>query len=210
MTTEFVRVYSVGRNRGCRVSSSQEDILAETRPNMHFVCTRAEAAALIEAAEEYWIGVCGCRKGRGGCDKSGMDVCLEFRESTAAEGDGRRKVGRADALELLELAEEKHLVTRPFRDESRTRVDGICFCCDCCCEYSHGGDDGGYACDRGSQVEQTDMDVCTDCGECVDVCFFGARMMDGAGLRVRTEECFGCGLCVDVCPVECIRMVSRR
>lgn len=174
---------------------------------LHFVCTRAEAAELIRAADKHLVGECWCRSERGPCKRSRADVCLEFAEATAAEGKGRRSATSDEALGLLKVAEEKHLVTRPFRDETRTKVDGICFCCDDCCGYFTGESDAG--CDKGRFIERTDSDACTDCGACVEVCYFRARDMDGDALKVDRDKCFGCGLCLDVCPVDCIRMEDR-
>jgi ferredoxin len=132
-----------------------------------------------------------------------------FRDDIEGSGgSGKREVSLAEVAEFLREAEEKHLVTRPFRDEgTRTRVDGICFCCDDCCGYFLGEDE---PCDKGDLIEKTDMGSCTHCGACADVCYFGARQMRDGELAVDREKCYGCGLCVDVCPVECVEMVRRK
>jgi ferredoxin len=54
------------------------------------------------------------------------------------------------------------------------------------------------------------MDGCTHCGDCVGVCFFGARKMDDGELKLNRDECYGCGLCVDVCPPACVEMLPRK
>ena len=110
--------------------------------------------------------------------------------------------------EVYQEAEEKHLVTRPFRnEENRAETDGICFCCDDCCEYFV---DPSQQCDKGKFVEKSDLDRCENCGRCVEVCYFGARSVDDGRLAIEQDSCYGCGLCTDVCPEECIQMVSRE
>ena len=183
----------------------------DRKPDLHYVCTRAEAAGLIASAEEFFIGDCGCRKDRGRCDRSRMDVCLEFKAQTAAEGSGRRRSSRAEAGELLRIAEENRLVTRPFRDDAtRTATEGICFCCDCCCGYFNAGDGGEFTCEKGRFIERTEMDSCTHCGACVEVCYFKARGLKDGLLEVDRDRCFGCGLCVNACPIGCVEMDRRE
>ena len=176
--------------------------------SLHYVCTRYEAQELIRTNERFWISNCGCRESRGKCERSRLDVCLQFYEMTAADISGLHEATRAEAEGILKEARAKHLVARPFRDEqTRTRTDGICFCCDDCCGYFT--DPGDYDCDKGDLIEQTDMERCTDCGLCADVCYFSTRKMLDGKLVVRRDRCYGCGLCLDVCPEDCIKMVAR-
>jgi ferredoxin len=182
--------------------------MANANPPLHYVCTRDQARVLIDSYQRFWVSNCGCREIRGKCDRSRMDVCLQFREVTAASASGLREIGRAQVDEILREAHEKHLVSRPFRNEGNmSQTDGICFCCDDCCGYFV--DPGGYGCDKGSLIEHTDLETCTHCGDCTKVCYFGARKMTGGRLAIRRSECYGCGLCVDVCPENCLDMVER-
>jgi len=182
--------------------------MGEREIPLHYVCTREEAGKLIKANDKLWVSNCGCREGRGKCEKSRIDVCIQFRESTAADGSGQHEATREEAEAILKEAEATHLVTRPFRDEdTRARVEGICFCCDDCCGYFT--DPGDYGCDKGSLIEETDKERCMDCGLCAEVCYFGARKMIGGSLEVRRDQCYGCGLCLDVCPEDCIKMEER-
>ncbi|MBM4237178.1 MAG: 4Fe-4S dicluster domain-containing protein [Euryarchaeota archaeon] len=173
----------------------------------HRVCTRAEAREIVDAHDEFWVSDCGCRMERGGCERSRTDVCLQFREKTAAGDSGRRRVSRGEVEELLGEAETKHLVARPFPNESTSAdIEGICNCCDDCCAYFL---NKGERCDRGHFVQRTVQNQCTDCGECIVVCHFGARRMDEEILVVKAENCYGCGLCADVCPEKCVQMIPR-
>ncbi|TET82200.1 4Fe-4S dicluster domain-containing protein [candidate division TA06 bacterium] len=61
----------------------------------------------------------------------------------------------------------------------------------------------------GSLVETTDSDKCTNCGTCVDICYFGARRLDGDQLATDRDNCYGCGLCIDACPEGSVEMTLR-
>lgn len=140
---------------------------------------------------------------------SRADVCLQFAEHTAADGSNKREVSREVVDEIFREAGDKHLVPRPFRnEEDDSLIDGICFCCNDCCGYFYRGRQ--EKCDKGPSIEVTDLEKCTECGLCVDVCYFEARALDRDGLLVDKDKCYGCGLCVDVCPERCIRMIKRR
>jgi len=172
----------------------------------HYVCTREEARGLVDARDRFWVSNCGCREGRGGCSRSRMDVCLVFNPAFGGSGSDMHEITRSDVEDIFHEAEIKHLVTRPFRNaDNRSKTDGICFCCDDCCGYFLNPEE---KCDKGRLAEVTDMDACTDCALCVDVCLFHARRMVNDKLVVEHDSCYGCGLCLDVCPEECIQLAS--
>lgn len=177
---------------------------------LHFVCTYEEAKRLIEKNDSFWISDCGCREERSGCKRSRVDVCLGFKQDTTSTTTGLRKTTKNDALATLEEAQDKKLIARPYRNKDRTEVDGICFCCDCCCGYFVSSKKDEYVCDKGEYIEDTDLDSCTHCGECVDVCYFNARNMVDDRLVITRQKCYGCGLCSTVCPESVIRMWKRQ
>jgi Pyruvate/2-oxoacid:ferredoxin oxidoreductase delta subunit len=174
---------------------------------MHYVCTLQEAEALVRSHDRFWVSNCGCREDRGRCARSRIDVCLMFTEENQGSGSGTHSVTRKDVSDILKEARTKRLVSRPFRNEARTTTDGICFCCDDCCGYFL---DPKEICDRGALIEMTDMELCTHCGVCADVCHFEARKIQDGRLVIQRENCYGCGLCVDICPEECVEMVERK
>ena len=178
---------------------------AENTP-IHYVCTHEKAKQLVESHSKFWVSNCGCREGRGSCARSRMDVCLMFYPSDPGSGSGKQEIPRQGAQAILQEAEDKHLVARPFRNQERTDTDGICFCCDDCCGYFLNPEE---KCDKGELVAATDMELCTHCGVCADACYFKARKMDSGKLVIDEAACYGCGLCRDACPEECIEMVDR-
>jgi Pyruvate/2-oxoacid:ferredoxin oxidoreductase delta subunit len=181
--------------------------MSDDKSPMHYVSTREELKAIADRQTRFWVSNCGCREGReGGCKRSRMDVCLMFAPVEGSSGTNKRVISRAEMEAIFREAEEKHLVTRPFRSEDRRTVEGSCFCCDDCCGYFQTSE---YQCDKGQMIELTDPRECTDCGACVDVCHFKARRMVDGKLVLERDKCFGCGLCRDVCAVNCIKMVPR-
>ncbi|UCE25188.1 MAG: 4Fe-4S binding protein [Candidatus Zixiibacteriota bacterium] len=181
--------------------------MTENSIPMHYVCTWDEAVQLINGQAHFWVCNCGCREGKGGCERSRMDVCLTFSHDGTVTGSERKTISCSDALAIVDEARSKQLVCRPFRDEkTRTTLEGICFCCDDCCAYFLNPDE---VCDKGKYVEKTDLRRCTHCGDCEPVCYFKARLMKADSLLVQRERCHGCGLCVEVCPTDCIEMTER-
>jgi hypothetical protein len=75
-----------------------------------------------------------------------MDVCLIFNPDDPGSGSGKKEVTLTEVMGIVQEAEEKHLVARPYRDKTRTVTDGICFCCDDCCGYFL---DPSERCDKG-------------------------------------------------------------
>jgi NAD-dependent dihydropyrimidine dehydrogenase PreA subunit len=175
--------------------------------HIHYVATLDEARALLRGKTTFWVSNCGCREGKGECGQSRMDVCVCIEESFPPTGSGRRQIGPREVEGILQEAREKLLVPRPFRDmETLTRTAGVCFCCADCCSYFANPTE---PCDKGASIELTDLKACTGCGDCIEVCHFGARAEADEAVEVKRDRCYGCGVCVEVCPEECIEMVPR-
>jgi len=177
-------------------------------PSFHYVCTHDEARMLVDNYDRYWVSNCGCRESKenGKCNRSRIDLCLMFRGDIETSGSGLREISRDEVAGILKEAADTFLVARPFRNENdRSVVEGICFCCDDCCWYFTKPDE---KCDKGALIEKTDLETCDDCGNCQDVCYFGARWMKDEQLVLDRDKCYGCGLCVEVCPTGSIKMVA--
>jgi len=173
---------------------------------MHYVCTLGEAKELINKHDKFWVSNCGCREGGPGCKQSRTDVCLMFSFEGGSSGSNPHEISQAEVDDIVKEAIDKKLVSRPFRNNDFTDTDGICFCCQDCCGYFT---DANEHCNKGKFIEKTDLDSCTHCGLCEQVCYFQARKMVEGKLTIDRENCYGCGLCESVCPVECIKMTPR-
>ena len=176
--------------------------------NIHYVVTLEEGRELVKGIEHFWAGDCGCRRKKEKCNRSRIDVCLQFKHYTAAEGFAVREITPQEVEELFREAEEKKLVCRPFRDfETKTVTEGICFCCDDCCSYFSDADE---PCDMGTHVTETDFNLCTHCGLCISPCYFKARFIEKDLLKFDQDKCYGCGLCINTCPEDCIKLIERN
>lgn len=59
-------------------------------------------------------------------------------------------------------------------------------------------------------VPEVDMEKCTLCGKCGDICQFKAIVVIGETVLPFHQLCHSCGGCVEVCPEEAIREVNRE
>lgn len=65
--------------------------------------------------------------------------------------------------------------------------------------------DSSKSCIQISSVEPI-INVCNQCGECIDICPTEAIYRDKLGIvRIRKKDCVGCFMCVGFCPEEAMR-----
>jgi UDP-glucose 4-epimerase len=128
---------------------------------------------------------------------------------------------KEEALELAKKAIEVGLIPGfgRLRADAIGRIGGLlpdtgdlfnlCYCCPCCCIA---GGARKYAPSYLRNIFQrfegltvtVDEDLCTDCGDCAEVCIFGALEMVDDKVERDWEKCFGCGRCVTACPTEAL------
>lgn len=53
---------------------------------------------------------------------------------------------------------------------------------------------------------KVDVETCTGCGNCVEVCPVDAITIEDGIAVVDEETCTDCGACANECPVEAIEM----
>ncbi len=157
---------------------------------MHYVCTLEQAKELINRYDRFWVSNCECRESKGECSRSRMDLCLLFTPDFPPTGSGFREITHKEVEGILEEAEQKHLVPRPFRNTKQPdEIYGICFCCDDCCEYFLNPKE--VISDKGDLIESTNLDLCKVCGSCTAVCYFGARKLIKEELFLFKDDCYG-------------------
>jgi MinD superfamily P-loop ATPase len=61
----------------------------------------------------------------------------------------------------------------------------------------------------GLKVPQVDMDKCSLCGRCGEICQFQAIVVVGKSVLTFPELCHSCGGCLEVCPEGAITEVDR-
>lgn len=59
-------------------------------------------------------------------------------------------------------------------------------------------------------VPDVDMEKCTLCGKCSEICQFKAIVVVGETVLPFHELCHSCGGCVEVCPEKAISEVERE
>jgi MinD superfamily P-loop ATPase len=63
--------------------------------------------------------------------------------------------------------------------------------------------------EAGIPVPRIDADLCTECGQCAELCAYNALASLRTGVVVFGELCHGCGGCARVCPEDAITEVLR-
>ena len=62
----------------------------------------------------------------------------------------------------------------------------------------------------GIPVPQVDLEKCTYCGKCAEVCQFSAIAVIKKNVLIFPELCHGCGACSLLCPEDAITEVDRK
>ncbi len=170
---------------------------------------------VIDKARVIAVCHCPCRmiarfKGKG-CDHP-LEVCLkydEIAEYVIEQGLGR-EITKGEALRIIKMAEEAGLVH--FVDNSIEDIKHTCNCCGCAC-WSVGSI-------RRRKIPRdvimatyylryTDLEQCTGCGDCVEICPVDAVTVEGDHSSVDREWCIGCGICVAHCPTSAAKLEPR-
>lgn len=59
----------------------------------------------------------------------------------------------------------------------------------------------------GSETVWIDLEQCTGCGECVEICSPGAISITDGKAYVDEDTCSGCEVCLDACPEGAIHLL---
>lgn len=180
----------------------------------HRVCTYFEAEQAIKNNEVIFLNECFCRgparDGKAAWEYCGhtVETCMGFHPpGEDDEPYSYREINKKDALGLFKAWKEQNLFFRFLEDER-----WICFCCPCGCGFFR--DEKGRItedhCDKGLYIERTDVDACILCGDCIDVCPYGARSIEENTLKIISKKCYGCSVCEYVCPEQAISMIERK
>lgn len=171
---------------------------------------------MIADATALGIGTCFCRHkmehiGKA-CDAP-QETCLTLNmvaDSLVRHGHARA-ISRDEAMRVIELSREKHLVQ--FGENVRTGVNFICNCCGCCCEALV-----GYR--KFSMLKpvhpapflpvSAGESLCRACGKCAKLCPVQAWTMENGRPALNAELCLGCGVCVRGCPFGALRLSGRE
>jgi NAD-dependent dihydropyrimidine dehydrogenase PreA subunit len=171
---------------------------------------------VIGKARAIAVAHCPCRiayrlAGRG-CDHP-TEVCMKFNDLARYVIDKglAKEISKEEALEIVRLTEKAGLVH--FVDNAEGEVQHNCNCCGCACWNV--GSIRRRKIPRDVLmatyfIRSTDEDLCTGCGECVDICPVQAVRLEGDLPVVEEAWCIGCGVCGTVCRTEAVRIEVRR
>lgn len=85
--------------------------------------------------------------------------------------------------------------------------DSLCIKChqceEACAKAYFKTDDVEKSCIRITEDTDAVINVCNQCGECIDICPIEILTRDRKGVvRINKKDCVGCFMCVGFCPEE--------
>ncbi len=184
-----------------------------------------KAAAIIDAADRFAIGICSCRHehehaGGRSC-KVPLDTCSTFGATSVGfmvRNGLAREVSKAEMMDNLARSHDLGLVLNA--DNVQRNVSFMCHCCGCCCNVLRGITVHGYpnAVVTSSYIAEPDRDRCTGCGICSRKCPIEAidrapdpepRFRKFGRPLVNRELCIGCGVCTLKCKAGAMKLHKR-
>jgi ferredoxin len=196
---------------------------ALSRENALHVLDYERATEVINQATHRAIGICYCRHKMQHMDRAcaaPQDICMTFNVSAASliKHGHARPVGKAECLDLLDVAYDNKLVQ--FGENVRERVNFICNCCGCCCEAMIAARrmaifNPVHTTNFIPVISESD---CNGCGKCVTACPVEAMLLVSANnplkpkmkvAKLDPSVCLGCGVCVRTCSQNSIHLESR-
>ncbi|MBC7247568.1 MAG: 4Fe-4S binding protein [Actinobacteria bacterium] len=169
---------------------------------------------LVSRYEDIAVAPCICRREKGllgeECDKP-SETCLTFgvgAQLYVENGLGRR-IDAAEALAVLDRAEEAGLVLNATNARD---IVNICCCCSCCCGVLRALklEERPAEGIRSPYYAEIDPASCDLCGTCLERCQMEALRESDGSMRVDRDRCIGCGLCVSTCPAGAVRLVTKE
>jgi len=173
------------------------------------------ATQIIKSAEKVALGDCFCRTTLQNCNFP-RNVCIFFndRAESLVKDDRAKYISPEKAKSIISETHKKGLVHLAMyqKNNSSQFPSEICSCCLCCCQALQGLTQLNMKglVEPSKFLTTYDSAMCTQCGICIDRCYFGARLLDfNEKIIFKKELCFGCGLCVTTCPENAIQLVKR-
>lgn len=200
---------------GSRVVPLNINIPAETR-----YLPRQEIFEIISRSKLFAIGECYCRKKHQketGCTHpTHTCILINVPQGKSLYDIGERKivynnVPKQEIIDILNDCDDRGLVHQLIYFPSPNYFYVICNCCTCCCEaLSNYKKFLTPQVVKSDFIEITDEDKCKNCGNCVEICPFDARIIKNGKLIIKREICFGCGVCIRKCPENAIKLIKRK
>jgi ferredoxin len=183
--------------------SVQEEIRLENLENV--IPYRLARDIIMRNPDHIVVIDCPCRAGRPDPCLP-LDVCLivgePFAQFTLEHHRGHaRAITALEAQAILEAEHRRgHVHHAFFKDAMFGRFYAICNCCPCCCGAMQAMRNGTPMLASSGYRSVLDEERCQKCGDCADICPFGAITLADGQVALDADACMGCGVCIDACP----------
>lgn len=141
-----------------------------------------------------------------------LDVCLIVGEPFASfilehHPEHSRRITPQEAVDIIQAEDARgHVHHAFFKDAMLNRFYAICNCCSCCCGAMQAQRNGTPMLASSGYVCEVDEELCIACGECNDICPFGALSLGEFSANINEEKCMGCGICVSHCVQDALSL----
>jgi Na+-translocating ferredoxin:NAD+ oxidoreductase subunit B len=171
------------------------------------------AEAVVRRHTSFAVANCICRQAMRligqGCDRT-EEGCLALgpvADYVVDSGRGRQ-ISVAEALDILQQADETGLVLQP--DNAQDPIF-ICTCCGCCCGILRALQRAPQPAKMVSSpfLARLDTAACNGCGLCERRCPMEAIRVSDHQAALDQDRCIGCGLCVTTCPHHALSLVRK-
>jgi len=157
---------------------------------------------MIDWANVVGITHCSCRELHQNCDAP-REGCMIFDDTCnfLVERGFARYLTKEEMKQKVREFNKAGLVLQV--NNTRNRLEFICSCCPCCCQFLRVVKDftNPRAITRSAFVPVWDMENCSGCGTCGERrCPMKAIEMVDKKPVMKIVRCIGCGLCVTGCP----------
>lgn len=168
-----------------------------------------QVSQIIKDAKKIAVQNCPCRTRERRCNAP-LETCISLNKT--AKYMISRNVGReidvAEALQILQGAEEFGLVHETDNTDNPTI---LCNCCSCCCVFLRAITfyKQEHVIARSRYFAKVDNDKCVLCFTCLERCPFKVIVFAESEIHIDPSMCYGCGLCSTTCKGEAISMILR-
>jgi len=181
------------------------------RENLHHQVVPTEVACdIVRMADRACLMSCVCKKMVGKQDKLclGLGFAADVADGYPEYTDGIQEISVGDACAFIERLDEGGVV----HSVSALRVPYVGMVCNCDLKFCNpyrmrlrGVKNAFY---KSEFVFEIDRNKCSQCGECVSRCLFGALRSEEE-IFIDAEKCFGCGQCRRACEEHAIVAKER-
>jgi ferredoxin len=183
----------------------------DVEPVVHrLIIPPGETEKLVFEAGAVYLRDCPCRVEMQVCPPDQWGVCMLFEHASEEDRQSARSISPEEAVEIIQTTTARGNIHQLFYFDEGDRPYELCNCCTCCCfplrEEAAKGDDFKDQL-RSGYVAVTDVELCVGCGDCLESCFFGARVLVDDVIQLVDPLCFGCGVCLPTCPEEAIHLI---